>query len=583
MRLSSCAEATEPEAAAPAPYALVVLPARELTLQVYGAAKKARRALAAGLPSGAAPASAAAVHGGVPLEVHAEALAQRAPSVLIGTPGRLRALVRPGDSRMFSYDSAAFPSAATDSPPRSNAQLEADALRLGRCALLVLDEADKLLKDAACSADVAALREAMPPKAQFLLLSATMPPAVAAAARAWMRQPAMLGAAASKASASADEPAALPAAPLAPAAAAAGGAGGTGGGGAAIVAQEVQLCAEHKKARKLLRFLEQLAAATAGARSRPRVLVFVNTAKAGAFVADMLRRHGHNAALLQGSAPQASREAALADFRCGKRPLLVATDVAGRGLHITGLERVVNWDFPPNLEAYCHRVGRAGRAGAPGHALSFFTRKMARMAPDLVTMLRQAGQPVEKHLALLADVVAEAVAKGAQLPGADEGDEEEEEEVAGAEEEEAPVPAKAAGRKRAAEAAAAEEDDDGDDEEEAQELRRKPLFGGDDAAPRKAVKAAAKVPKPAKPAAAPAPAPVAAAPAPPAAFIAAARFSGAKPGFYFGKGREGLGYHRDLKPKPSAFVLQKYGGGGGGGGKRPGGGPQVSKAKQWRR
>jgi ATP-dependent RNA helicase DDX5/DBP2 len=462
-------------------------------------------------------------------------------------------------------------------------QLEADALRLGRCALLVLDEADKLLKDAACSADVAALREAMPPKAQTLLLSATMPPAVAAAARAWMRKPAMLGAAASKA-ASADEPAALPAAPLAPAAAAAGGADGTGGGGAAIVAQEVQLCAEHKKARKLLRHLELLAAATAGARSRPRVLVFVNTAKAGAFVADMLRRHGHNAALLQGSAPQASREAALTDFRCGKRPLLVATDVAGRGLHITGLERVVNWDFPPNLEAYCHRVGRAGRAGAPGHALSFFTRKMARMAPDLVTMLRQAGQPVEKHLALLADVVAEAVAKGAQLPGADEGEEEEEEAAAGddAHEEEAPVPAKAAGRKRAAEAAAAEDEEDDGDEEEAQELRRKPLFGGDDAAPRKAK--AAKVPKPAKPAAAPAAAPVAAAPAPPAAFIAAARFGGAKPGFFFGKGREGLGYHRDLKPKPSAFVLQKYGGGGGGGGKRPqGGGQQVSKAKQWRR
>ena len=455
-------------------------------------------------------------------------------------------------------------------------QVEADALRLSRCALLVLDEADKLLRDAACSADVAALREALRAPAQALLLSATMPPAVAAAARSWMRSPALIGTAAALAAAAAAAPAALPAAPLAPAATAMDGVGG-----AAVVAQEVLLCAEHKKTRKLLRYMEQLTAGFAGARSRPRVLIFVNTAKAGAFVADLLRRHGHNAALLQGSAPQASRESALADFRCGKRPLLVATDVAGRGLHITGLERVVNWDFPPNLEAYCHRVGRAGRAGSPGHALSFFTRKMARMAPDLVALLRQAGQPVEKHLELLADVVAEAVAKGAELP-ADEGGEGEGEEAAAdarAEEEEeeaAPEPVKAAGRKRPAEAA--EEED-----EEADHLRRKPLFGADDAPPRKAPKAAPKAaPKVAQKAVvAPAAAPKAvAAEQPPPEFIAAARFAGAKAGYYFGKARAGLGYHQDAKPKPSQLVLQKYYGGGGGGGKRPGG---QDKKQQWRR
>ena len=67
----------------------------------------------------------------------------------------------------------------------------------------------------------------------------------------------------------------------------------------------------------------------------------------------------------------------------------MATDVAGRGLDITGLEHVVNWDFPGSVEQYTHRVGRAGRSGRKGASLSFFTRNMAPMAPALVALLKR--------------------------------------------------------------------------------------------------------------------------------------------------------------------------------------------------
>lgn len=77
---------------------------------------------------------------------------------------------------------------------------------------------------------------------------------------------------------------------------------------------------------------------------------------------------------------------------------MVATDVAARGIHIKRLRYVVNYDFPSNLEQYCHRIGRCGRQGEEGHAYSFMTRNMAPMAGDLIALLRSAGQEPEANL-----------------------------------------------------------------------------------------------------------------------------------------------------------------------------------------
>jgi superfamily II DNA/RNA helicase len=127
------------------------------------------------------------------------------------------------------------------------------------------------------------------------------------------------------------------------------------------------------------------------------------------------------------------REKALAEFRAGKYTTLVATDVAARGLHLNSLEHIVNYDFPPSLAQYVHRVGRAGRGQGSnsGTAFSFFTRNLRVLAPDLCVLLDKAGQKVDHHLRALAEEVA---AGGGGSPAGEERDtedaavEEEEEE-----------------------------------------------------------------------------------------------------------------------------------------------------------
>ena len=80
-------------------------------------------------------------------------------------------------------------------------------------------------------------------------------------------------------------------------------------------------------------------------------------------------------------------QTALQAFKNGTTQVLVATDVAGRGLHIKSLPYIVNYDFPARMEAYIHRVGRTGRLASSGHAFSFFTRNLAPLARPLLTLL----------------------------------------------------------------------------------------------------------------------------------------------------------------------------------------------------
>jgi len=101
-----------------------------------------------------------------------------------------------------------------------------------------------------------------------------------------------------------------------------------------------------------------------------RTMLFVNTRRFAERVVATLERHGHRVAALTGDLPQARRLKIMSDFKSGKLPLLVATDVASRGLHIEGVTHVVNVDLPQDPEDYVHRIGRTARAGAAGKAIS---------------------------------------------------------------------------------------------------------------------------------------------------------------------------------------------------------------------
>ncbi|MEP7044809.1 MAG: helicase-related protein, partial [Dokdonella sp.] len=120
-----------------------------------------------------------------------------------------------------------------------------------------------------------------------------------------------------------------------------------------------------------------------------RSIVFVNTKIAAEKVTRTLERHGFTVATLSGDVPQAKRERLLAKFQKGEIELLVATDVAARGLHITAVSHVFNYDLPHDAEDYVHRIGRTARLGAEGDAISFACDLYAMGLPDIEAYIEQ--------------------------------------------------------------------------------------------------------------------------------------------------------------------------------------------------
>jgi len=118
-----------------------------------------------------------------------------------------------------------------------------------------------------------------------------------------------------------------------------------------------------------------------------RAIVFANRRHITRDLAEKLQKDGIRSALLSGEVAQAKRVKTLERFRSGDTPILVATDVAGRGIHVDGVSHVFNYDLPEELEDYVHRIGRTGRAGATGISISFASEDDAFLMPELEELL----------------------------------------------------------------------------------------------------------------------------------------------------------------------------------------------------
>ncbi|KAG2633044.1 DEAD-box ATP-dependent RNA helicase 5-like isoform X1 [Panicum virgatum] len=159
------------------------------------------------------------------------------------------------------------------------------------------------------------------------------------------------------------------------------------------VMQIVEVLDDRSRDSRLLALLDKYHKAQSN-----RVLVFVLYKKEAARVETMLQRRGWKAVSVHGDKAQHDRTKALSLFKEGKCPLMIATDVASRGLDIPDVEVVINYSYPLTTEDYVHRIGRTGRAGKKGVAHTFFTQENKGLAGELVNVLREADQIVPEAL-----------------------------------------------------------------------------------------------------------------------------------------------------------------------------------------
>jgi superfamily II DNA/RNA helicase len=304
------------------PQALVVVPTRELGLQV------AKDIAAAGATRGV---RVLPIYGGVAYEPQVAAL-RKGIEILVGTPGRLLDLARQKHAR------------------------------LREIRALVLDEADRML-DLGFLDDVEKILSMLPQERQTMLFSATMPEPIVALARRFLRSPVTVHATHPDAAGNNRTP---------------------------QTRQLVYRTHSLNKVEIVTRILQ--------GQDRGLTMIFSRTKRGVDKVASELDFRGFAVAAVHGDLGQAARERALRAFRNGKVDVLVATDVAARGLDVTGVTHVINYDCPEDPDAYTHRIGRTGRAGASGLAVTFVDwEDMARWRLIDKTLGLETPEPPETY------------------------------------------------------------------------------------------------------------------------------------------------------------------------------------------
>jgi len=158
------------------------------------------------------------------------------------------------------------------------------------------------------------------------------------------------------------------------------------------IKQVIEVCSDFEKRGKLIKHLDQIS------QENAKVLIFTGTKRVADDLTKYLRQDGWPALAIHGDKEQRERDWVLGEFKNGRSPILIATDVASRGLDVKDVGYVINYDFPNNCEDYIHRIGRTGRAGMKGTSFTYFTTDNAKMARELVGILREAQNDVPPQL-----------------------------------------------------------------------------------------------------------------------------------------------------------------------------------------
>jgi ATP-dependent RNA helicase DDX23/PRP28 len=318
------------------PYALILAPTRELAQQIEAEAKKFATPLGFRVVS---------LVGGHAIEEQSFALRDGA-EIIIATPGRLVDCI------------------------------ERRVLVLGQCCYVIMDEADRMIDlgfeepvnkildalpvgnekpDSELAEDSYAMSRPLGGKERYrqtMMYTATMPAAVERIARKYLRRPAIVTI-------------------------------GNVGEAVETVEQRVEYVVGEEKRKKRLQEI------LSSGEFAPPIIVFVNIKRNCDAIAREIKHMGFSSVTLHGSKTQEQREAALASLRNGSIDVLVATDLAGRGIDVPDVSLVVNFNMATNIESYTHRIGRTGRAGKSGVAITFWGPEDADVLYDLKSMLQK--------------------------------------------------------------------------------------------------------------------------------------------------------------------------------------------------